>query len=245
MRILIIDDEPPARRRLRRLLSEYADIREVVELAGLPEGGAPGWGVDLVFLDIQLQDTNGLEAFARRHRRAGHTPHVIVVTAYAQYAVGAFAVDAVDYLLKPVTRERLAEAMSRVQRRREVPSAGAGVRDDQAIAVHDRGRLLLLRPAEVEYFAAAGNYIRVHTSRGVLLHRERIHELEARLDPALFVRIHRSVIVNTRAIAEVWPWMNGDQVVRLTSGAEVRWSRHYRRALEAWRAMVTARRPAG
>lgn len=237
MRLLLIDDEPPALRRLRRLVSEYPEVTGIVEARGVEESAMHWDEVDVVFLDIQLHSENGLEALSERRRHTQRLPLVVIVTAYAEFAVGAFAADAIDYLLKPVTRDRLADAMTRVQRRLS-PSAStpvAPVKRSEArpVAVHDRGRLLLLHPDEIEYFTADGNYVRVHSSRGELLHRERIHELVARLDPSVFARIHRSVIVNTGAIREVRPWMNGDHLVRLASGVEVRGSRHYKHILQA------------
>ena len=243
VRALVVDDEPPARRRLLRLLGEYAHVTATHEAPDLATAAARWHHVDVVFLDIQLQQENALESLARRRMGGPAGPLVVLVTAFADFAVRAFSLDVTDYLLKPVTRARLAETMTRVDRRMGglsnfgLPAAGMA---GKPVALHDRGRLLLLQPDEVERFEADGNYVRVHSTRGILLHRERILELEARLDPETFVRIHRSAIVNTTKIRALRPWMNGDHVAELASGADVRWSRHYRDALQRYLLRVGA-----
>jgi len=246
VRALIVDDEPLARDGLRLMLSGIDDV-EIVGEAGDGAAAVRAIGTlrpDVVLLDVQMPGQNGFEVV--ESAAADHLPLVVFVTAYDEYALRAFQVHAFDYLLKPVSQARLAEAMERVRadllrgsppRERVldvVDSARLGGRSiarsryTVRFAVRDRDRYLLVRTAEIDWIEAAANYVRLNTrGRGLLL-RMTISDMEARLDPAVFTRIHRSIIVNTARIQEIRPDPHGDFGVVLTDGRTLRMSRTYR-----------------
>jgi two-component system LytT family response regulator len=241
MRVLIVDDESPARERIKRLL---ADI-EGIELIGEAEGGIQAVEMierekpDLVLLDIQMPGLDGFEVMEALE----DPPPVIFVTAYDEYAIRAFEVNALDYLLKPFSRERLAKAIRRAQ------EAVAEERDfatrlgplleslaDQGqylarLAVRDRDRIRVLDVGEVDWIGIEGEQVMVHVRNQAYPIRRTLTELEARLDPTAFFRAHRSAIVNLGRVREVIPWFKGSHKLRLTTGAEVDLSRARARAL--------------
>jgi two-component system LytT family response regulator len=249
VRALIVDDEPLARDGLRLMLSGIDDV-EIVGEAGDGAAAVRAIGTlrpDVVLLDVQMPGQNGFEVV--ESAAADHLPLVVFVTAYDEYALRAFQVHAFDYLLKPVSQARLAEAMERVRadllrgsppRERVldvVDSARLGGRSiarsryTLRFAVRDRDRYLLVRAAEIDWIEAAANYVRLNTrGRGLLL-RMTISDMEGRLDPAVFTRIHRSIIVNTARIQEIRPDPHGDFDVVLTDGRTLRMSRTYRERL--------------
>ncbi len=241
MRILIVDDEAPARERLKRLLAGIDGV-DVVGEAGdglraieLIERERP----DLVLLDIQMPGLDGfgvLEAL-------DDLPQVIFVTAYDEYAIRAFEVNALDYLLKPFSRERLEQAIGRAREAR-VEEKGLASRLApllesltqeghylSRVAVRDRQRIRVLNVAEVDWIGVEGEQTYVHTEGGRYLIRRTLAELEVRLDPARFFRAHRSAIVNLDRVAEIVPWFKGGHKLRLTTGAEVDLSRAHARVL--------------
>ena len=241
MRTLIVDDESPARERLKRLL---ADVEEV-ELIGEAEGGVQAVEMierekpDLVFLDIQMPGLDGfgvIEALA-------DPPPVIFVTAYDEYAIRAFEVNALDYLLKPFSRERLEKAIRRAQEALVeeqdfatrlgplLESLAAQGRYLTRLAVRDRDRIRVLGVDEVDWIGVEGERVLVHAGDKAYPIRRTLAELEARLDPAHFFRAHRSAIVNLDRVKEVIPWFKGSHKLRLTTGAEVELSRARARAL--------------
>jgi two-component system LytT family response regulator len=249
--VVIVDDEALARARLRRLLSSEADVRVVHEC----DDGRDAVRViaehrpDLVFLDIHMPELNGLEVLDALPPDVA--PNFVFVTAYDQYALDAFALDAIDYLLKPFDRERLQQALAKARRRigeganrrdlldavrrlferNDHGHASSGSRYIDRIAVKDDGRISFIRTVDVDYFESAANYVRIHVGQAVYQIREKISALALRLDPQRFARIHRSTIVNLDRIKEVQPAYSGDAIVLLTSGDRVRLSRGYRGAI--------------
>jgi len=248
VRALIVDDEPLARDGLRMMLGAMADIAVVGE-AG--EGATAVKAIrtlrpDVVLLDVQMPGQSGFDIVERA--APDHLPLVVFVTAYDEYALRAFQVHAFDYLLKPVSPARLAEAMDRVRadmvrgappRERvldvvDTVRLGAGERTagrgryTVRFAVRDRDRYILVRAADIDWIDAAANYVRLNTrGRGLLL-RMTISDIEQRLDPAVFTRIHRSTIVNTARVQEIRPDPHGDYDVVLTDGRTLRMSRTFR-----------------
>ncbi len=241
MRVLIVDDEPPARERLRRLLAEI----ESVEIIGEAEGGIQAVEMieqekpDLVLLDVQMPGLDGfgvIEALAE-------PPPIIFVTAYDEYAIRAFEVNALDYLLKPFSRERLAKAIRRAQQalveegdfaERLGPlleSLAAQGRYLTRLAVRDRVSIRVLDVDEMDWIGIEGEQVMVHVGDQAYPICRTLAELEARLDPAHFFRAHRSAIVNLNRVKEVIPWFKGSHKLRLTTGAEVELSRARARAL--------------
>jgi two-component system LytT family response regulator len=241
MRTLIVDDEAPARDRLKRLL---ADI-EGVELIGEAEGGVQAVEMiekekpDLVLLDIQMPGLDGFGVIETLQ----DPPPIVFVTAYDEYAIRAFEVNALDYLLKPFSRERLEKAIYRAQEalaeERDfaarlgplLESLAAQGRYLTRLAVRDRDRIRVLDVDEVDWIGVEGEQVIVHVGDEAHPIRRTLAELEARLDPTIFFRAHRSVIVNLDRVKEVIPWFKGSHKLRLTTGAEVDLSRAQARAL--------------
>lgn len=225
-RVVIADDEAPARRIVRSYLRGRADVEvvaeaenglEVVELVRT-------LGPDLVVLDIQMPGLTGFEVIDAVGAEA--MPAVVFATAYDEYALRAFDVHAVDYLLKPFTRERFDRAFERALERRPIAPLLASMPLERVV-VRDRDRLFFVPVEEIAHLSAEGNYVRVHTAEKSHLIRGTLAELEARLDPKRFARIHRSGIVNIAAIREVRAHFHGDYIVVLRNGETVRLSRRY------------------
>jgi two-component system LytT family response regulator len=244
IQVLIVEDEPLARARLRRLIDQEPDLRVIGEcmngqeaIAAIEEGRP-----ELVFLDVDMPDMSGFDVL---ESLTTHRPCVVFVTAYDEYAVRAFEVHALDYLLKPFDRERFQATLARAREAIRLRAAGQA---DQGIAalleslaarrkhaerllVKCAGKERLLPVEEVDWFEAAGNYVRIHTRGERLLLRETMANLEGRLDPDQFARIHRSTIVNLRRVKELEPWFHGDYVVRLLDGQKLTLSRSHRSRL--------------
>jgi two-component system LytT family response regulator len=241
MRTLIVDDEAPARERLKRLL---ADI-EGVELSGEAEGGVQAVEMiererpDLVLLDIQMPGLDGFGVIEALE----DPPLVIFVTAYDEYAIRAFEVNALDYLLKPLSRERLEKAVRRAQEALTeeqdfamrlgplLESLATQGRYLTRLAVRDRDRIRVLDVDEMDWIGVEGEQVMVHVGDRAYPIRRTLTELEARLDPTTFFRAHRAAIVNLSRVKEVIPWFKGSHKLRLTTGAEVELSRARARAL--------------
>jgi two-component system, LytTR family, response regulator len=247
LRLLIVDDEPVARRRLRRLVREIGDI----DIAGEAGDGASAVSAirtlkpDIVLLDVQMPEMDGFQVLKSIGRET--LPAVIFVTAFDQYALRAFEVHALDFLLKPVSAEKLAGALERA-RTRTAERRGATV-DPRVLALLDdlasrrrflsrlpvklRGKLVVIDLADVDWIEAADNYVTLHVGGNAYPARETMSRLERELDPERFVRIHRSAIVQVDRIKELLPDFHGDFVVVLRTGARVTLSRTYRRKVEA------------
>ncbi len=244
IRILIVDDEAPARRRLRALLQGESDCEVVAEAA---TGGAAlemidRHSPDLLFLDIQMPGMDGLAVVRELDSR--EPPLIVFVTAYDQFAVEAFELCALDYLLKPFDRERFQKALERARGRLGSggePAADPGLRrllellqgGTARFLVKARGRMLLIKAEECDWLEAAGNYVELHVGGKAHLVRDTLQSLEQRLDPTQFVRIHRSRIVNLDRIREILPDAHGDFEVVLRDGTQLRMSRRYRSNLDA------------
>ena len=240
LRTIIADDEPLVRERLRALLAE----RDDVTLLGECGDGASALErirrdkPDLVLLDVQMPELDGfevLEALTEDER-----PAIVFVTAYDEYAVRAFEVSAVDYLLKPIEPARFAEALDRVAQRHADPASRPAAEltklmrelrrlrgHEDRLVVRDGQRIVFLEPDAVDRIEAAGNYVRLHMGSTSLLVRESMRSLEARLDPRRFVRVHRSLVVNIDRIEQAEPYFHGEYVLTLRGGTRVTTSRSY------------------
>jgi two-component system LytT family response regulator len=242
IRTLIVDDEPLARERVRALLTEEADVDIVgecgdgAEAVASMEREAP----DLVFLDVQIPEIDGFGVIERVG--LDKTPVVVFVTAYDQYALQAFEVHAVDYLLKPFDQDRFQKAMARarqaVQLRRngDVNERLVALLQDlktpqgplERLVVKSSGRLFFLRVEEIDWIESSGNYVCLHVGAESHLLRETMNGIEAKLDPARFIRIHRTAIVNIDRIKELQPLFHGEYDVVLRTGMTLTLSRGYR-----------------
>jgi two-component system LytT family response regulator len=243
---LIVDDEPVARRRLRRLLAAEGDVEIVGECGSAEEakGFLAGRAVDLLFLDIQMPGEDG---FAVVEAAGEPRPEVVFVTAFHEHAVRAFEVDAVDYLLKPFDGERVARTLARVRRSLAPGGAGAGETERlralfenlvkgksyrSRILIRSIGRISFVAVDDVTWFEAEGNYVRLHTASAKPLVRETLSRLERELDPERFVRVHRSAMVNLARVRELERQATGDHTLVLDTGARLTVSRSYRDAFE-------------
>jgi two-component system, LytTR family, response regulator LytT len=208
LKVLLVDDEAPARSELRHLLGAHAQIDIVGEAASAAEALDLVADCDVVFLDVEMPGASGIDA-ARLVRGRSEPPAVVFVTAHAEYAVDAFAVEAFDYLLKPVDPERLARVVERLLAR-TTPTA----RSARKIPVVAGGRIELIDQEQVHFIQAEGDYSRVHTHDRSYLSTASLHELEEALRKDRFMRIHRSYIVNLAKVAAVR--RAGEDRIRLT-----------------------------
>jgi two-component system, LytTR family, response regulator len=227
-RVVIADDEAPARRIVRSYLGGRADVEVVAEAENGLEvvDAVRTLEPDLVVLDIQMPGMTGFEAIEAIGVEA--MPAVVFATAYDEFALRAFDVHAVDYLLKPFSRERFDRAVERALARkpREIaPLISAAPLE--RVVVRDRDRLFFVAADEILHLSAEGNYVRIHTADKSHLIRGTLADLESRLDSKRFARIHRSGIVNIAAIKEIRAHLHGDYVVTLRNGEVVRLSRRY------------------
>jgi len=244
--ILVADDEMPARQRLIDLLKEDSQVRLVLEAAdgqtavGMIEHEAP----DLVFLDVQMPELNGLEVIEAVGATA--MPLTIFVTAYDQHAIRAFEANALDYLLKPFSDERLESALSRAKTRlneRSMNEFGRSVlrmisarppvdRRLDRLVVRSAGTTRFIRVADIDWIEGAGVYVNLHIGGKEMLYRAALNDLAERLDPLRFIRVHRSAIVNIESILELQAISHGEFDVILKDGHRSRVSRNYRVQLE-------------
>lgn len=236
-----MDDVPLARRHIRRYLASVPEFEVVGECGDGEEAiGAIGLAhPDLVFLDVQMPELNGFEVLERIPHDA--LPFVIFVTAYDKYAIRAFDVHALDYLLKPFDKQRFLAALERTREQMELKKRGQ--RDDRLsglldelraaakyrarLAVVSSGKTTLIHVEHIDWIEAAGNYASLHVGRDVYSLRETISGLARQLDPERFLRIHRSFIVNIDRIKDITPLFNRDRCVRLGDGTELVMSRSY------------------
>lgn len=247
IRTLIVDDEPLARERVRSLLAEQPGMTVIGEAQDGDQAVEEilAHQPDLVFLDVQMPKKTGFDVI--QAVGADRMPAVVFVTAYDQYALKAFDVHAVDYLLKPFDRERFEGAVDRARRHFNASDNGAlksqllrlvqelqpsSAPRQERLIVKTGGRLFFLRADEIDWIEAAGNYVRIHVGKDAHLLRETMNSIEARLDPKLFLRIHRSRIVNMERVKELHPWFNGDYAVILRDGTKLMLSRGYRDKLQ-------------
>ena len=231
---LIVDDEPPARAELRFLLEGIGGVEVVGEAASVREALALASRVDydVVFLDISMPDLTGMDA-ARELSTWPRSPAVVFVTAHDDHAIQAFTVDAIDYLLKPVSEERLARCLQRVLALRAGgdPRRTAGP-ELQKVPVTRKGQTLLLDADEVLYAEADGDYCWIHADGERLLSTKSMRELEDALPATVFFRIHRSYLVNLRRVVALEPVAPGRSGVRLADGTVLEVARRQTRALK-------------
>jgi two-component system LytT family response regulator len=246
LRVLLVDDEPLARAKLRRLLADEVGIEVAGEAGSVAEARERLLAVhpDLVFLDVQMPGGDGfalIESLPPAER-----PAIVFVTAHDEHAVRAFEVHALDYLLKPFDRERLRVALERARETlgRDEPAATdeqlrsmlAELRGEQPhlerFVIRGVGRIVFVNAADVDWIEAAGNYVRLHLGKESHLLRETMSSLETRLDPKVFARIHRSTIVNIDRIRELHHIFHGDYSVLLRDGTRLTLSRGFREQFE-------------
>ncbi|HEX3746162.1 MAG TPA: LytTR family DNA-binding domain-containing protein [Bryobacteraceae bacterium] len=245
--VLLVDDEPLAREGLRILLARDPDIGAIYDAKNGQEAVTTirERRPDLVFLDVQMPEMDGFAAV--REIGADSMPAVVFVTAHDKYAIDAFEINAIDYLLKPVTEERFAKALARVKARLQVAggegasrqilsllaSIASPTRYLKRLAVRTAGRTVLVDAASIEWIEAAENYVELHTAAGNHLLHVTMNAVEKSLDPALFLRIHRSVIVNINGIRELQPVMHGEYAITLANGVRLQSGRNYSERLKA------------
>ena len=244
LRTVIVEDEPPARAGLRTLLTVDPEIELKAECGTVEEAQkvlADG-RTDILFLDVQLARRTGFDLLAALG--ALRPPAVVFVTAYDQHAVKAFDVEAVDYLLKPFDDQRFAQALARAKERVRQAQAKSLARElaaklapsppaapPRVLLLKDGSRSMFLREDEIDWIEAQDYYVEIHAAGTAHLHREPLRDLEARLDPKRFVRIHRSAIVRIDRIREIQSLPSGDAAVVLRDGTELRVSRSRRDAI--------------
>lgn len=246
IRTLVVDDEPLARERVLSLLQQEADVEVIGECSdgGQAVSAIQQHSPDLVFLDVQMPVCDGFDVI--RSIGADRMPTVVFVTAYDEYALQAFEVHAMDYLLKPFGKDRFQQTLRHAREALERRRAGDlgrrllalvhGARAEpppgppqvERLVVKSGGRVFFLRTDDIDWVEAAGNYVRLHLGTESHLFRETMNRMESRLDPRRFARIHRSRIVNTERIKEMQPWFNGDHIVILRNGTRLTLSRGYR-----------------
>jgi two-component system LytT family response regulator len=246
MRILIVDDEPPARRRIRALLADIPDAEIVGECGNGRDAiaGIAAHKPDVVFLDIQMPELDGFDVV--NACRPPDAPLFVFVTAFDQHAIRAFDVHALDYLLKPFDQDRFHDTLRRA---RDQIAKGEAVRTgrqllallddlkrprtgDERIAVKESGRTIFVPVKQIDWIESAGNYVTIHAGTATHMLRETMKGMETRLNPRDFRRIHRNFIVNTTRVAELHPWSGDEHVVVLRNGAKLPVSRRFRRNLE-------------
>ncbi len=252
IKAIIVDDEPPARRNLRALLKGVPDI-ELVKECGDGRDAVSQIRMlepDLVFLDVQMPELDGFEVL---ENLAGQPlPVIIFVTAYDQYALKAFEVSALDYLLKPFDDARFHKALAQARRQIEQQDASQlgrklltllGTREIKAdglpryltrLMVKTAGRVIFIRCEEIDWIEAYDNYLRLHVAGRAHLLRQTMNELEAALNPEQFIRIHRSTMVNLDRVKELHTHFNGEHLVILHDGTKLKLSRSRREWLEQW-----------
>jgi two-component system, LytTR family, response regulator len=244
---LIVDDEPLAREGLRSLLLEDGQFPTILEARNGREAVAiiQSQKPDLVFLDIQMPEGDGLAVV--RQIAPEHMPALVFVTAHNQYAIQAFEINAVDYLLKPVTTSRFHQSLARVKNRlqsqppadrsREIlkllETISSPSRHIKRVAVRSAGKTVFVDLDEVDWMEAAENYVQLHTSRAVHMLHVSMNTLESSLDPELFVRIHRSLIVNINRIRDLQPATHGEFFLTLHSGVRLQSGRLYSAKLKS------------
>jgi len=244
LRVLIVDDEAPARRKLRAHLEAESNIEVVGEAGSGSEAldAIRGQKPDLVFLDVQMPGMTGLDVIEAVG--ADRMPAVVFVTAYDEYALEAFEVQAVDYLLKPFSAERFRKALQHAAERIRQRASGAESLEPllarllgrerrflERVLVRDGERLFFVPVREILRLSAEGNYVAVRTASATHLVRETLAGLEERLDPECFARVHRSELVNVGFIQEIQPLFHGDYLIVLRNGDRVRLSRRFQSRL--------------
>jgi two-component system LytT family response regulator len=249
IRYLIVDDEAPSRTNLRLALAAYPDWILVAECDGAAPARArlASGDIDVVFLDIQMPADSGL-ALARELSRMGEPPLIVFVTAHGEHAIDAFEVHALDYLLKPVSDARLAQAVERgaaMLRHRQRAAFGAALRDYVSndlgqgttllkhVNVRSVGRIERIRVSDILWIASAGNYVELHLASRTILHRITLNRFEALLPADDFLRVHRGAIVRRDQVASLATTGDGTYELTLRCGGKVAVSERYLAALKS------------
>jgi|SRR5215471_6191631 len=247
---LIVDDEPLARQGLRMLLAQDSDVTAIQEAKDGHEAVKTILKMrpDLVFLDVQMPEMDGFSVVQKVG--AEKMPAVVFVTAHDRYAIQAFEINAIDYLLKPVTEERFAQALARVKNRlhshsgdntsRQIIGLLQTIASPQRylkrLAVRSAGKTVFVDVEDIDWMEAAENYVQLHTSRTRHLLHVPMNTLERSLDPETFLRIHRSIIVNVGRIKELQPGPHGEYLIILHNEVRLRSGRSYNEKLKAFAA---------
>lgn len=254
IKTLIVDDEPLARRNIRLLLEKDPQIEIVAECRNGKEAVAAikSFPLDLIFLDIQMPEMDGFDVLEQVGLEQIHA--IIFVTAFDQYALKAFEVHALDYLLKPFDDARFQRALQTAKdqiEQREIDKLTKkllALLEDRLttreklsqertyltrLMIKLTNRVILLNVNDIDWIEADGNYAKLHVGHKSHMLREKMHDLESRLDPQQFVRIHRSIIVNLERIKELYPHFNGDYMIVLADGTQLKLSRSRREHLES------------
>ncbi|MDN4503322.1 LytTR family DNA-binding domain-containing protein [Alteromonadaceae bacterium BrNp21-10] len=263
---VIVDDEPLARKGLAIRLSEYTDLDIIGECINGSDAAAkiPQWQPDLVFLDIQMPGMNGFELLQFLHNKQHKIPVIVFVTAFDSYAIKAFEVHAMDYVLKPVDDDRLMSAVNKVVHyfsaqqqqlyKDKLAHLVAGITGDSCedilrhlaqgtpirisqfadtLAIKDGSEVTRVAMKDIKWIDAAGDYMCVHSSIGTHIMRSTMKELENELDPRLFVRAHRSAIVNINEVSKMVSRISGEYHLILQNGTEIKVSRSHRDQVKA------------
>lgn len=243
-RVVLVDDEEPARRLMRRMIDEHPRFKVVGEASTgtqaveVLQQAKP----DVAFLDVQMPGLDGFDVLRAIPPR--RWPLVVFCTGHEEYAVAAFEMNALDYLLKPFDEERARRTLDRAALRLGEPDADQRERMErlltttqenthlERIPIRKQGKVEIVELDEVEWIGAAGNYVELHHDGRRHLYRTPLSHLADRLDPRRFVRIHRSTVVNVERVRELEPTPQGDWKLRLDTGAQLRLSRRFREALE-------------
>jgi two-component system LytT family response regulator len=244
IKTLIIDDEPLARKRIKQLLDHETDFQLIGENSTVAEAisDCEELAPDLIFLDVEMPDGSGFDVLERLAHDAA-LPAVIFVTAYDHYTIKAFEFHAVDYLLKPFSEERFRQATAKVRKRygfedkeeftEQIKNLIGHVKLNQdfleRLVINHNDRLIVVPTKEIDWITAYGNYLRVHTQGKTYLLRETINQIVKRLNPEIFLRIHRSTIINIECIKEFQPMFGGNYTVVLKDETEFVLSRNYRK----------------
>lgn len=245
LRALIVDDEPPGRQKIREMLKSENDVEILGECTNGVEAIEAIYkhSPDLVFLDVQMPEIDGFGVLEGLD--AEHLPAIVFVTAYDQYALQAFEVHALDYLLKPFDKERFQTSLERardlIKKKKnddvneKLLSLLQNLKIDKKrpdrLVVKTGGRVFFLKTDEIDWIEAAGNYVRLHIGNEAHLLRDTMSSIQKKLDAAQFIRIHRSTFVNIERIKELQPWFHGEYVVILKDGTQLTMSRSYRNNL--------------
>jgi two-component system LytT family response regulator len=242
IRVLIVDDEPLAREKIRTLLTRATGFEVVLECANGEEAliAIRRERPELVFLDVQMPGLTGIQVLERLGSEA--PPAVVFVTAFDQYAVRAFEFHAVDYLLKPVDRERFQTAMERVAKRLKshkpddiqaklgamLADMKAGAKQPERIPIKNNGKILFISLSEIDWISSADNYVELHVGTHSYLLRETMNSISQRLPPEQFVRVSRTAIVAVNRVQELQPLFHGEYSINLKNGVKVTLSRSHR-----------------
>jgi len=234
IKALIVDDESLARERVRTLLAEAPGVTLLGECSGGREAveAIVEERPDLVFLDVQMPDLDGFQVL----EAVDHLPAIVFVTAYDEYALRAFEVHALDYLLKPIEPERFVRTLARVRETLGDKSDGRleALLDTlplDRLVVRTKGKVFFLKPSEIDWIEADGKHAKLHAGKETHVVRQQLQRLEPRLAPHGFVRVHRSAIVNVDRIKELEPWFHGEYVVILKDGTKLTSSAAHSEAL--------------